>query len=57
MYFFTDEINVRLTENNDFLEISHDILSLEVYYSTFLFVKEGKEIRNTQYYRIGSHVS
>ena len=43
MYFFTNEIKVRLTCNvhplfpNKFVEMSHDILSLEVYHSTFVF--------------------
>ena len=37
-------------ENYQFLEMSHDILPLEVYYSTFVFVKEGKENHNSQYH-------
>ena len=34
--------------------MSHDILSLEGDYSSFVFVKEGKENCNTQYYRIAT---
>ena len=44
-------------ENNSFLEMSHDILSLEVYYSFLVFVKEGKENHNTQYYRIAINLN
>ena len=37
--------------------MSHDILSLKVYYSPVVFVKEGKENRNTQYYRITLNIN
>ena len=36
--------------------MSHDMLSLEVHYSTFVFVKQVKENRNTQYYRIAIQI-
>ena len=64
--WLTDRVMSFFIENYQFLEMSHDVLSLEVCYSTLVFVKEGKVKRNTcritinenrNTNRIGTHVS
>ena len=59
IYFFTNEINVRVTDWHGMCILLKkqlvfiNILSLEVYYSTFVFVKEGE--KKLQYLLLSHH--